>query len=149
LLNPSGTIVEESAGLTDIGFVNFRSVVTTNPVAGTWVVRAIGRINAVTDYRGFWGTYQLTTKYSTPGTSNLKTVTTPYAGTAGPSADAVYDSQYFTFKVPTGATKISAVLDWAEANYDMDLYLFDPAGRLAKSSTNGDVPHEELSVTTG
>src|SRR5205085_2784639 len=83
LLNPSGTIVEESAGLTDIGFVNFRSVVTTNPVAGTWVVRAIGRINAVTDYRGFWGTYQLTTKYSTPGTSNLKTVTTPYAGTAG------------------------------------------------------------------
>jgi hypothetical protein len=149
LLDPSGKLVEDSAGLTDIGFVNFRSVVTTGPVAGTWTVRVVGRINAVTDYRGFWGTYQLTTKYKAPNTTNLKTVTTAYSGTSNTSADAVHDSQYFTITVPTGATQVSATLDWAETNYDLDLYLFDATGRLVKSSTNGDINHEELAVTTG
>ncbi len=149
LLDPSGKIVEESAGLTDIGFVNFRSVVTTNPVVGTWTVRAIGRINTVTDYRGYWGTYVLTSKYKTPSTTGLVTKTTAYNGTVGPSADAVYDSQYVTFTVPTGATAVAATLDWADANDDMDLYLYDATGRLVKSSTNGDVPHEEVSVSGG
>ena len=149
LLDPSGKLVEESAGLTDIGFVNFRSVVTTSPVAGTWTVRVVGRINTLTDYRGYWGTYQLTTKYKAPSTTNLTTVTTAYSGTSNTSADAVHDSQYFTITVPTGATQVSAVLDWAETNYDLDLYLFDAAGRLVKSSTNGDINHEEVSVTTG
>jgi hypothetical protein len=149
LLNPSGKLVEESAGLTDIGFVNFRSVVTTNPVAGTWTVRVVGRINTVTDYRGFWGTYKLTTKYQAPSTTNLKTVTTPYTGTSNTSVDRVHDSQYFTITVPQGATRVGATLDWAETNSDLDLYLYDAAGRLVKSSTNGDVNHEELAVTTG
>jgi len=148
LFNPSGQLVEESAGLTDIGFVNFRSVVTTKPVAGTWTVRAIGRINTLTDYRGYWGTYVSSTSTLRPP-SNLTTVTKPYSGTVGPSADVVYDSQYVTFTVKTGATTVAAVLDWADANDDMDLYLYDPTGRLVKSSTNGDVPHEELSVSGG
>ena len=39
-------------------------------------------------------------------------------------------------------------LDWAETNYDMDLYVYDPTGRLAKSSTNGDVNHEDVSITS-
>jgi serine protease AprX len=149
LLNPAGQVVEESAGLTDIGFVNFRTVVTTRPVAGMWTVRAIGRVNAVTDYRGFWGQYALNKPGKTTTPTNLVTTTTPYSGTVLTSADVVHDSQYFTFSVPTGATEVSALLDWAEANYDLDLYLYDSAGRLADSSTNGDINHEDVSVSTG
>jgi serine protease AprX len=149
LLNPNGKLVEESAGLTDIGFVNFRSVVTTNPMAGTWTVRAIGRINTVTDYRGFWGTYKLTTKYQATSTTNLKTVTTAYSGTSNTSVDPVYDSQFFTITVAQGATRVGATLDWADTSSDLDLYLYDAGGRLVKSSTNGDVNHEALAVTTG
>lgn len=149
LLNPSGQVVEESAGLTDIGFVNFRTVVTTSPVAGTWTVRAIGRVNTVTDYRGFYGLYQLNKPTKTTSPTNLTTTTTPYNGTVLTSADVVHDSQYFTFTVPQGATEVSAVLDWAETNYDLDLYLYDSAGRLADSSTNGDINHEDVSVTGG
>ena len=149
LLNPAGQVVEESAGLTDIGFVNFRTVVTTAPAAGTWTVRAIGRVNAVTDYRGFWGQYALNKPGKTTTPTNLVTTTTPYSGTVLTSADVVHDSQYVTFNVPTGATEVSAVLDWAETNYDMDLYLYDADGRLVDSSTNGDINHEDVSVTGG
>jgi serine protease AprX len=148
LYNPSGQLVEESAGLTDIGFVNFRSVVTTKPVAGTWIVRAIGRINAVTDYRGFWGTYVSSSSTVRPPT-NLSTVTKQYSGTSGPSADVVQDSQFVTFTVKAGATRVAATLDWADTNDDLDLFLYDAAGRLVKSSTNGDINHEELSVSGG
>jgi serine protease AprX len=149
LLNPAGQVVEESAGLTDIGFVNFRTVVTTKPVAGTWTVRAIGRVNTVTSYRGFWGTYQLNKPAKTTTPTNLVTTTSPYSGTVGTSVDAVHDSQYVTFNVPAGTTQVSAALDWAEANYDMDLFLYDSNGRLADSSTNGDINHEDVSVTSG
>jgi hypothetical protein len=105
------------------------------------------RVNAVTDYRGFYGTYQLTKPPKTSTPTNLTTTTTPFQGTVSTSVDAAHDSQYFTFNVPAGATEVGAHIDWAETNYDMDLYLYDSTGRLADKSTNGDVNHEDVSVT--
>jgi serine protease AprX len=147
LLNPSGQLVEESAGLTDIGFVNFRTVVTTSPVPGEWTVRAIGRVNTITDYRGFYGLYQLNKPAKTTAPTNLVTTTTPYNGTVLTSADAVHDSQYFTFNVPQGSTEVSTRVDWSDATWDIDLYLYDSNGRAAGSSTSGDRNFEEISAT--
>jgi hypothetical protein len=151
LLNPAGQVVEESAGLTDIGFVNFRTVVTVKPVAGVWTVRAIGRVNALTDYRGFWGTYVLN-KPTRTTTTTLVTTTTNFSKTVGISADpALNDKQLVTFTVPNGATAITGHIEWSDANgSDIDLYLYDPSGRLVKSSTNdSSTAHEDVAVSAG
>ena len=151
LLNPAGVMVEESAGLTDIGFVNFRTVVTTYPEPGVWTVRAIGRINAVTDYRGFWGQYALTKPPKTT-TTTLTTTTTPFSGTVNVSVDpAVNDTHFVTFSVPAGATEVSAHLEWAPDNgSDIDFFLYDPSGTQVDSSTNdSNTPQENVSVAAG
>ena len=151
LFNPAGQLVEESAGLTDIGFVNFRTVVTTKPVAGVWTVRAIGRVNALTDYRGFWGQYALT-KPPRTSTTTLVTSTTSFSGTVNVSVDpAVNDKQFVTFSVPAGATQIAAHVEWSDANgSDMDMYLYNPSGTQVASSTNdSSQPYEDLSVAGG
>jgi hypothetical protein len=149
LLDPNGKLVEESAGLTDIGFVNFRSVVTNRPMRGTWTVRVIGRVNTITDYEGFYGVYDLVKPGKAKPPTNLVTTTTPFNGTVLTSADAVHDSQYFTFTVPPGSTDVHTRIDWADTNYDIDLYLYDANGRLANSSTSGDRNWEEISVSGG
>jgi hypothetical protein len=151
LLNPSGQVVEESAGLTDIGFVNFRTVVTTSPVAGVWTVRAIGRVNAVTNYRGYWGQYALNKPTKTSSTTPV-TTTTPFSGTVNVSVDpALNDRQYVTFDVPAGATQVSGHVEWSPDNgSDIDMYLYDPSGRQVDSSTNdSSVSQEDVSVASG
>ena len=139
--------MESSAALTDIGSVRFRTVVTTNPVPGTWTIRAVGRVNAVTDYRGFYGLYQETTKTESGQTPTLTTTATPFEGEVLTSADAAHDSQLFTFSVPEGATEVTTRIDWADASTDIDLFLYDSNGRQAGSSTSGDRTFEEISVT--
>jgi hypothetical protein len=69
------------------------------------------------------------------------------AQTVGPSADAVHDSQFFTFTVPTGATNVGTRIDWAETSYDIDLFVYDSNGRLAQKSTSGDRNWEEVSIS--
>jgi hypothetical protein len=148
LYDPQGNEVESSAALTDIGSVRFRTVVTTNPEPGTWTIRAVGRVNAVTDYRGFYGLYQETgTKKRTTKTPTLTTTTTAFEGEVLTSADVAYDSQYFTFNVPDGATEVSTRVDWADASTDIDLFLYDANGREAGLSTSGDRNFEEITVT--
>jgi serine protease AprX len=148
LYDPDGNEVESSAALTDIGSVRFRTVVTTNPDPGTWTIRVVGRVNAITDYRGFYGLYQETTKTGKPGkTPTLTTTTTPFEGEVLTSADVVHDSQYFTFNVPEGSTEVSTRIDWSDATWDIDLFLYDANGREAGSSTSGDQNWEEISVT--
>ena len=151
LLNPAGQVVEESAGLTDIGFVNFRTVVTTKPVAGTWTIRAIGRVNAVTDYRGFWGQYALNKTTKTTSTT-LVTTTKSFSGTVNVSVDpAVNDKQFVTIDVPTGATTVAAHIEWSDANgSDIDLYLYDPSGReVTKSTNDSTMSFEDVTVSSG
>jgi serine protease AprX len=148
LHDPDGNEVESSAALTDIGSVRFRTVVTTNPDPGTWTIRVVGRVNAVTDYRGFYGLYQETTKTGKgTKTPTLTTTTTPFEGEVLTSADAVHDSQFFTFNVPAGATEVNTRIDWSDSTWDIDLFLFDSNGRQAGSSTSGDRNFEEISVT--
>lgn len=149
LYDPAGNEVESSAALTDIGSVRFRTVVTTNPTPGTWTVRAVGRVNAVTDYRGFYGLYQENTKQQKTSTTTLTTTTTAFEGEVLTSADVVHDSKFFTFTVPTGATEVRTRIDWSDASWDIDLFLFDSNGREAGSSTSGDRNWEEISVTGG
>lgn len=57
LYDPDCEVAGESAGLLDIGFVNHRALLVTNPEAGTWTVAVYGRINAPTAYEGFFATY--------------------------------------------------------------------------------------------
>ena len=147
LYDPAGNEVESSAALTDIGSVRFRTVVTSNPAPGTWTIRVVGRVNAVTEYRGFYGLYQETSKTKTEKTQTLTTTTTPFEGEVLTSADAVHDSKFFTFNVPTGATEVRTRIDWSDSTWDIDLFLYDSNGRQAGSSTSGDQNWEEISVT--
>src|SRR5687767_6888738 len=150
LLDPAGNEVESSAALTDIGFVNFRTVVTTSPAPGTWTIRVSGRINAPTDYRGFYGLYALTKPPKT--TTTALTTTAPFSGTVNVSVDpAVNDTHFVTFNVPAGATEVSAHLEWApEHGSDIDFYLYDPSGEQVDSSTNdSNTPQENVSVAAG
>jgi serine protease AprX len=47
-----------SAALLDIGSVNHRSLIVTNPAEGTWTVAVYGRINGPTPYSGSFQTYE-------------------------------------------------------------------------------------------
>jgi serine protease AprX len=151
LLDPYGNEVESSAALTDIGMVNFRTVVTTSPAPGTWTIRVSGRINAPTDYRGFYGLYALTKPPKT-STATLVTTTSPFSGTVDVSVDpAVNDKHFVTFTVPSGATQISAHVEWSPDNgSDIDFYLYDPSGTQVDSSTNDNtVSQENVSIVAG
>jgi serine protease AprX len=57
LYDPSCEVAGESAALLDIGAVNHRALLVTNPVGGTWTVAVYGRINLPTDYTGSFETY--------------------------------------------------------------------------------------------
>jgi serine protease AprX len=57
LYDPSCQVAGESAGLLDIGEVNHRALLVTNPAPGTWTVAIYGRINVPTDYTGLFETY--------------------------------------------------------------------------------------------
>ncbi|MBD0328928.1 MAG: S8 family serine peptidase [Thermoleophilia bacterium] len=58
LYAPDCTIAGESAALLDIGSVRHRSLLVTNPQAGTWTVGVYGRINLPTQYTGGFRTYK-------------------------------------------------------------------------------------------
>jgi len=57
LYDPNCEVAGESAGLLDIGAVNHRALLVTNPEAGTWTVAVYGRINGPTPYTGLFATY--------------------------------------------------------------------------------------------
>lgn len=57
LYDPSCQVAGESAGLLDIGAVNHRALLVSNPEAGTWTVAVYGRINLPTAYTGSFETY--------------------------------------------------------------------------------------------
>jgi len=57
LYGPDCTVVGESAGLLDIGSVNHRAIIFTNPPPGTYTVGVYGRINLPTQYTGAFSTY--------------------------------------------------------------------------------------------
>ena len=57
LYDPNCEVAGESAGLLDIGEVNHRALLVTNPQPGTWTVAVYGRINGPTDYAGSFATY--------------------------------------------------------------------------------------------
>jgi serine protease AprX len=57
LYGPNCQVVAESAALLDIGSVNMRAVIYSNPPAGTYTVGIYGRINAPTTYTGSFSTY--------------------------------------------------------------------------------------------
>jgi serine protease AprX len=149
LYDPQGNEVESSAGLLDIGSVHFRTVVTTNPTPGTWTISVAGRINKPTDFRGYYGLYSQTTKQprKAKDSATLTTTEETFAGTVLTSADVVYDSQYFTFTVPEGATEVSTRVDWDDATWDIDFFLYDPNGRQVGSSTSGDRNFEEITAS--
>jgi len=132
LYDPSGKEVAASAGLTDVP-LTFRTVVATNPVSGTWTIRVVGRVNAVTAYRGFYGTYAEARVKAAKGST---TTTESIAGDVQLSVDAVYDSSFHDFVVPEGTTAVSASIEWGDPEQDIDLYIYDATGKLVGSSTN-------------
>lgn len=133
LLDPSGTEVASSAGLTDVP-ISFRTVVATAPTPGTWTIRVAGRVNTATAYRGFYGLYREVKPPKT--TSGTTTSTSPISGDVQYSVDAVHDSSFHEFTVPTGTTAVSAAIEWADPQNDIDLYIYDATGKLVGSSTN-------------
>lgn len=50
-------VAGESAALLDIGEVNHRALLATNPAPGTWTVGVYGRINLPSEYTGSFNTY--------------------------------------------------------------------------------------------
>jgi serine protease AprX len=57
LYDPNCEEAGASAALLDIGFVNHRALVVTNPADGAWTVAIYGRINAMTPYTGLFAKY--------------------------------------------------------------------------------------------
>jgi serine protease AprX len=58
LYDPGCNEAGVSAALLDIGSVNHRALLVTNPVAGRWTVGVYGRINLPTPYTGAFSTYR-------------------------------------------------------------------------------------------
>jgi serine protease AprX len=58
--DPGCNEVASSAALLDIGDVNHRAVVISNPAGGTWTVAVYGRINLPTEYTGAFAIYDKT-----------------------------------------------------------------------------------------
>jgi serine protease AprX len=132
LYNPAGKEVAASAGLTDVP-LTFRSVVATSPVPGTWTIQVVGRVNTATAYRGFYGLYRETDPTTVRGTT---TSTQAISGDVSYSADAVHDSSFHDFVVPSTVTGVAASIEWLDPEQDIDLYIYDATGKLVGSSTN-------------
>jgi serine protease AprX len=132
LYDPSGKEVASATGLTDVP-LTFRSLVATNPVAGTWTIQVVGRVNTATSYRGFYGMYRETKPTTIKGTT---TSTQAVSGDVSYSADAVHDTSVHEFTVSSGTVGVAAFVDWVDPEQDIDLYIYDAAGKLVGSSTN-------------
>ena len=130
LFDPEGREVESSAGLTDTDLdfngVRTRTVATTHPVPGTWTIQVVGRVNTVTDYRGFYGLYR-EAKTRTPKGSTA--TTQDISGVVEHSVDPVNHVTVHEFEVPEGTTAVSARIDWGDTSQDIDLYIYDAAGK--------------------
>lgn len=57
IYDPECNVAGESAALLDIGSVNHRALMVTNPAPGTWTVGVYGRINLPTRYTGSFSTF--------------------------------------------------------------------------------------------
>lgn len=55
--DPNCEIAGTSAALLDIGAVNHRALIVTDPLPGTWTVGVYGRVNIPTEYTGSFETY--------------------------------------------------------------------------------------------
>lgn len=55
--DPNCEIAGTSAALLDIGAVNHRALIVTDPMPGTWTVGVYGRVNIPTDYTGSFEVY--------------------------------------------------------------------------------------------
>ncbi|MCV0403089.1 MAG: S8 family serine peptidase [Chloroflexi bacterium] len=55
--DPNCEIAGTSAALLDIGAVNHRALIVTDPMPGTWTVGVYGRVNIPTDYAGSFEVY--------------------------------------------------------------------------------------------
>ena len=132
LYDSSGREVASSTGLTDVP-LTMRTLVATHPEPGTYTLQVVGRVNAVTQYRGYYGLYRQTKTQKVSGTA---TSTAAISGDVQHSADAVHDASFHEFVVPTGTTAVSARVEWTDPEQDIDLYIYDANGKLVGSSTN-------------
>jgi len=146
LFDPEGREVESSAGLTDLDLdfngVRTRTVATTHPVPGTWTLQVVGRVNTVTDYRGFYGLYR---EAKTKTVSGSTTTTQDISGVVEHSVDPVNHVTVHEFEVPEGTTAVSARIDWGDNSHDIDLYIYDATGKRvgAGATDNSHGPWEE------
>jgi serine protease AprX len=146
LYDPEGREVESSAGLTDLDLdfngVRTRTVATTHPVPGTWTLQVVGRVNTVTDYRGFYGLYR---EAKTKTVSGSTTTTQDISGVVEHSVDPVNHVTVHEFEVPEGTTAVSARIDWGDNSHDIDLYIYDATGKRvgAGATDNSHGPWEE------
>ena len=132
LYDSSGREVASSSGLTDIP-LTVRTLVATHPDPGTYTLQVVGRVNTVTDYRGYYGLYRETKLKKVTGTT---TTTSAISGDVQYSADAVHDASFHEFAVPTGTTAVSARVEWTDPEQDIDLYIYDANGKQVGSSTS-------------
>lgn len=149
LYDPSGKEVASSAGLLDVGSVNFRTAVVTNPVPGTWTLTVEGRVNTLTDFTGYWGAYDENVPKKQRQGAALTSSTVSFDGVSGPGADPASDHDYHTIEVPAGVQSVSVRIDWANPTMDLDLYVYDSTGREVGRSTAGGTDFEETTVVTG
>lgn len=64
-----------------------------------------------------------------------------------PLVDCVTSAQHtHTLSVPSGASALRVVTEWGNPAYDLDLEVYDPAGRLVGSSAQGTSTGEAVSI---
>ncbi|CAN5640375.1 hypothetical protein BH23CHL7_BH23CHL7_00820 [soil metagenome] len=130
LYDPNGREVASSTGLTDVP-LTVRTLVHTSPTPGTYTLQVVGRVNAATEYRGFYGLYRESKPTAAKGSS---TSTQAISGEVQLSVDPVNHQTFHEFQVPEGTTDVTARIDWLDGSQDIDLYIYDATGKLVGSS---------------
>ncbi|AFZ69088.1 S8 family serine peptidase [Deinococcus peraridilitoris] len=73
-----------------------------------------------------------------------------WSGTVGTTVDGtpVAGEDNHNVTVPSGASALKIKTDWGNPAYDLDLYVYDPAGKLIASSAQGASVSEEVVIPT-
>jgi serine protease AprX len=143
LLDPDGNEVASSAGLLDVP-INERAVLTTSPVAGTWTLAVVGRINLVTPYSGWFTLYcQITDEQCEPERTRETDVFEDTIQFGLPTGDIITetgDAKYFEVEVGDSVENVGFTLEWEDPAQDLDMYIYGPDGTRVASAASENHP---------
>lgn len=100
---------------------------------------------------GYANAYAAVQKAVSTAGARYTTTTSPLAswtGTVGLAVDeaGIGSEHNYTLSVPSGASALRVEADWGNPAYDLDLYVYDPSGKLVASSAVFATPSEAVAI---